>query len=264
MKEYMSDHQVSGKVLPFNPSGEFYFSKGLDSFHKYDFEQARKYLSRALEFEPKHPVITCHLAIVLAEMGEYEQSNELLHKILYELNAYMYECHYFMANNYAYLGMYNKAIKHIKFYLQDAPNGQYARDARELLEVISLESEDFTTSYFETDDLTTEDEIITRQEKSRKLLEQGKTEEAIVLLEEMIKDYPTFWPAHNNLALAYFYEGAIEKAQRIIDRVLEESPGNLHAICNLTVFYFYQGKDIEPYVDMLKKLSQSPVIIVSN
>ena len=34
----------------------------------------------------------------------------------------------------------------------------------------------------------------------------------------LIKDYPEYWSAYNNLALAYFYLGKIEKADNILDR----------------------------------------------
>ena len=242
-----------GNILLFNPSGEFYFTKGIEAFQRNNFSQAKKYLTRAWYFEPNEPVIACQLAIVLAEIGEYNRSNEILYQVLQEIDQYMYECHYFLANNFAYLGMYKEASEHAKHYLKYMPNGEYVNDTKDLLEVISLEADDIKTTCL-SNDIQEEDEIITRQEQSRKLLEEGKFSEAITLLKEMIKDYPTFWPAYNNMALANYYEGNVEKAINYLDQVLEENPGNLHALCNLTAFRFYQGKDINENVAALKKI----------
>ena len=44
-------------------------------------------------------------------------------------------------------------------------------------------------------------------------MESGDFKEAIELLESIITDYPEFWAAYNNLALAYFYIGETEQSK---------------------------------------------------
>ena len=134
-------------------------------------------------------MIACQLAIVHAELGEYDRSNEILYKVLHEIEPYMYDCHYFLANNYAYIGMYTEAIEHANMYLKLMPNGEYVNDVKELLEVISFEADDIRSTILSIDE-PYEEEIITRQEQSKKLLEQGKFEEAIEKFSEMIVDFP--------------------------------------------------------------------------
>ena len=51
-----------------------------------------------------------------------------------------------------------------------------------------------------------------KQEQARDLLESGHFPKAVKLLKAVIKDYPEYWSAYNNLALAYFYLGEVEKA----------------------------------------------------
>lgn len=250
----VSNNHIDGNILMFNPSGEFFFSKGIAAFERNDLVKAKKYLARAWKFEPTEPIIACQLAIVLTEMGEYDSSNKILLKVLSEIDPYMVECHYFLANNYAYIGNYMEAKKHVKQYLKSAPNGEYTSDAQELLEIISLEADEIKTTCLTENHMEYEDELIERQEHSRKLMEDGDFDGAVPLLEQMIREYPNFWPAFNNLALAYFYQGKSKESVEILQRVLEENPGNLHALCNLSVLDFYKGKNVKPLLDILKKV----------
>ncbi|MGX1402059.1 tetratricopeptide (TPR) repeat protein [Bradyrhizobium japonicum] len=88
------------------------------------------------------------------------------------------------------------------------------------------------------------------------MLESGYFSKAIELLKDVIKEYPEYWSAYNNLALAYFYLGKTEKAEDILNQVLKLNPGNLHALCNKTVFAHYQGQDnyVLQMLEPLKKI----------
>lgn len=239
-----------GKLLSFVPTGEYYFTKGLKAYHRRDFIKAKKYLGRAIQLEPGEPMITCQLAIVSTELGEFENSNRLLHHVLEELDPDMAECHYFLANNYAHLGFFKDAYHHSKLYLQLDPEGDFSEDAEDLLDVLSLESDEFDEEPYEQDDL------IFKQEQARELLESGYFPKAIELLKDVVQEYPEYWSAYNNLALAYFYLGKVEKAEAILDDVLVRNPGNLHALCNRLVFAHYQGQtnSVNGMLQSLKKI----------
>ena len=75
-------------------------------------------------------------------------------------------------------------------------------------------------------------------------------------MEKTVENHPEFWPAYNNLALAYYYKGKTKKAAEIIDTVLNKNPGNLHALCNLAVFLFYerQTEELESLLSALEKV----------
>ena len=240
----------TGKILSFVPTGEYYFTKGLKAYHRRDFIKAKKYLGRAIQLEPGEPMITCQLAIVSTELGEFENSNRLLHLILEELDPEMAECHYFLANNYAHLGFFKDAYHHAQLYLQLDPEGDFSNDTEDLLELLTFESDGLEGDWYEQDDL------IVKQEQARDLLESGYFPKAIELLKDVVKEYPEYWSAYNNLALAYFYLGKAEKAESILDDVLERNPGNLHALCNRLVFAHYQGKlkNAANLLESLKKI----------
>jgi tetratricopeptide (TPR) repeat protein len=239
-----------GKVLSFLPTGEYYFTKGLKAYHRRDLMKAKKYLQRAMQLEPGEPMITCQLAIIGAELGEYENSNRLLHLILEELNEEMADCHYFLANNYAHMGFFKDAFQHAKLYLELEPNGDFIEDTEDLLELLTMESDEFDEELYEQDDL------IVKQEQAREHLESGYFQKAIELLNSVINEYPEYWSAYNNLALAYFYLGESKKAEKILMDVLDRNPGNLHALCNLLVFahYLKKTKKAKRLIDTLKRV----------
>jgi tetratricopeptide (TPR) repeat protein len=228
--------QPKGKLLSFIPTGEYYFSKGIKAYHRRDFHKSKKYLQRAMHLEPNEPMIICQLAIVCTEMGEYQHSNRLLHMILEEIDSDMVECHYFLANNYAHIGYFKDAHHHATLYIDLNIDGEFIEDAEDLLDLLSLEQEDFEEGFFEEDDL------IIKQEKATDLIENRQFSEAVVLLKEVIEQYPEYWSAYNNLALAYYHLDEKQKAYEILESVLELNPGNLHALCNKLLFAFAENR----------------------
>ncbi|WP_077214741.1 tetratricopeptide repeat protein [Bacillus dakarensis] len=245
-----------GTLLPFIPTGEYYFSKGLKSYQRRDFHKAKKYLERAMQLEPGEPMIACQLAIVFTELGQYKESNDILRMILEEWDEDMVECHYFLANNFAHMGMFKDAYHHATLYMELGDDGEFAEETEDLIELLMLEADDI-----EDDDLYEADDLISMQEEARELLENGHFLKAVDLLENVIQDFPEYWSAYNNLALAYFYLGETKKAKNILNEVLKKNPGNLHALCNKTVFAQYKNdhETVSVMKETLKKIK--PLLI---
>lgn len=246
------------KIFSFIPTAEYYFSKGVKAYQRRDFHKAKKYFLRALQLEPGEPMISCQLAVLHTEMGEYQQSNRLLHSILDELDEELFECHYFLANNYAHLGLFKDAYHHASLYLQLEPFGEFFEDTEDLLEVLTLEAEEV-----DDDDFYEHDDLIVQQEQARNLLESGHFPKAIEALNSIIENYPEYWSAYNNLALAYFYLGESEKAFEILNDVLQKNPGNLHAMCNRLVFAYYQ-QDIDEVHHLKEVLGKIKPLLVDH
>ncbi|CAM4143550.1 tetratricopeptide repeat protein [Lederbergia lenta] len=226
-------------IFPFVPTGEYYYHKGIKAYDRYDIKKAKKYLIRAWELEPDEPMIACQLALIYTDDAEYAESNELLHTVLKDLDERMTECHYFLANNYAHLGLFTEAYKHAHLYLDLDQTGEFAEDTEELLALMGINEDE------NIDELEEQELMANQQEAARQLLEAGNFMQAIEMLEEAVETHPEFWPAYNNLALAYFYEGETGKAFGILEKVLDQNPGNLHALCNLVIFLYYERKDEE-------------------
>lgn len=244
----LSKQQQKAQIVPFLQDGQYYYNKGLKAYREQNFQKASKYLQRAVELDPKDSIKLSQLATIYTDMGNYSQSNELLLTILDEVDKDLTECHYFMANNYAHLGLFQEAYKCATEYANKEPFGEFIEENEDLIDLLTMEDDG------EDPFLKDPDDLILKQDAAKTLLENSQFDDAILLLEEIVVEYPEFWSAHNNLSLAYFYVGEVDKAKEYLHIVLEQNPGNLHAYCNLLVFHYYERQD-EKVAELAKTLS---------
>lgn len=220
-----------GRLIPFTQNAEYFFQRALTHYHQNNLYKAKKFLLRAIKIDNGEPSYICQLAAVLAEMGEFVESNEWLYYVLNEVDPTLTECYFFLANNYAYLGQFEKAEEEALYYLELDPEGDFVEEAEDLLYFIGSEiPKDFQ-----------ENAIIRQHTEAKKKMEEGQFSEAIELFLIMIREHPKFWAAYNNLALAYFYANEKQLALSTLELVLTKNPGNLHALCNLALFYRFLG-----------------------
>ncbi|MFX3616750.1 MAG: tetratricopeptide repeat protein [Sporolactobacillus sp.] len=223
------------KIIPFHPTAEYFFQKGMNWYQKGELDRASKYLGRALKIKPNDVEFLCQQAAILSEMEEYEHSIELLQRVVYEIDSRMTECHFFMANNYAYLGDFDSALQEIHSYMTLDPNGAFMDEARELFEMLSEEMEEMVR-------IDNEPDYIRVHEKGRMALEHGHFEEAIRFFKRVIQAEPDFLAARNNLSVAYFSMGETAVALNTAKEILNRDPGNIHTLCNLATFYYQIGE----------------------
>ncbi|MCL6615713.1 MAG: tetratricopeptide repeat protein, partial [Anoxybacillus ayderensis] len=159
-----------GKVIPFIQDGTYFFNKGLACYRRRDLHKAKAYLQRAVQLEPEQSTFACQLAIVLSELGEYAQSNEWLLRVI-ERDDDLTECFYFLANNYAHLGLFGEAAKYAEQYMEREPDGEFAEYTLDLLDILTIEQDD--------DEWLNYDDMLMKQEQARTLLEKGEFQEAI-------------------------------------------------------------------------------------
>lgn len=243
------DHQQQTKrrhresnVIPFRLDAAFFFERAVRQLDRHDLQSALKYFRKAAEYEPDNPVNHCNLAGVLSELGSFEESNKILQEVLQSIDPHMHECYFYMANNWANLGDYTKAEEHAARYLELDPNGEFADDAHEMLDILIQE---FGGGDVLRQRMEEKEEERREQDVARVLLEQGKFMEATSYLEKTIQQHPELIAPRNNLSLAYYYLGELDTAVEIAQEVLRIDASNLHARCNLAVFFQHQGKKKE-------------------
>ncbi|WP_347548825.1 tetratricopeptide repeat protein [Pseudalkalibacillus hwajinpoensis] len=239
-KELHASSEMKGRLIPFVQNGDYFFKKAMRAYQQRNLDKARQHLERAVKLAPEEVDYICQLAAVLAELGEYEASNEWLTFVLDDLDPDFYECYFYLANNYAHMGLFKQTEEYARAYLEKEPDGEFIEDAEELVDLILFEkSEDMP------EEIDEEEKLIQEHEEARKAIETGRFAEAIELLEHMTNGYPEFWPAYNNLALAYFYNEQYEEAIEVLDVVLTKNEGNLNAVCNLALFYDFLGQHVK-------------------
>ncbi|WP_368503328.1 tetratricopeptide repeat protein [Alkalihalophilus sp. As8PL] len=250
------NEQENRNVVPFYRSGDYFFHRGIIAYRKNHLKRAVKLFERAVKLTDKEPVFHVQLAAVLSEIGQYERSNDILSMVLAKHGDVQSECYFFMANNYAYLGLFEKAEEAAKRYMVLTPGGEFFRDAGDLLELMQVEQNEKDEDEEEWDELDlSSDEYIIEHDRARTLLKKGKPEEAIPILQHIIEEHPTCWAAHNHLAEALFRLGD-DSAFEISQNVLEEDEGNLFALCNLAVFFTLQQEKEKaaPFINAIKRI----------
>ncbi|MED1171827.1 tetratricopeptide repeat protein [Bacillus inaquosorum] len=248
MGKHTSEHKNHAQIVQLLQDGQYFFHKGLKAYKERNLKRASKLIQRAVHLEPEDSEMLSQLAVIYSEMGQYQESNDLLDYIMANLEAEMPECHYFKANNFAHLGLFQEAYKEAAAYSDADPDGEFAEENESLLELLDLGDGGPEDSLYD------QDELLMKQDRAKSLLESGQLAEAVAALEEITADYPELWSAYNNLALAYFYSGNIVKAKQTAYQVLSHNEGNLHALCNLLVFYYYERED-EKVAELSDRLS---------
>ncbi|MCT8140206.1 tetratricopeptide repeat protein [Anaerobacillus sp. CMMVII] len=191
----------------------YFYNKGIEAFRLQNLIKAQQYLERAVSLDPKEPAFYCQLAIILADLGDLHRSNDCLIKIVDEhLADEMPECHFFLANNYANLGLFEHARKEALLYLDKDPDGEFLEDTEDLLELLQ-----------EEDDLFAEAEtMLIRYELAAHELKKQNYDKAILYFNDLLKENPEYWMAHIRLAEAYYLKGNSNKAIDILNSVLQK------------------------------------------
>lgn len=233
-------------MISFIPDGEFYYKKAIQAMQREQFTQAHKYLKRATELSPDDPLILMQYGVLVMEEGRFLEAQEILQEA-YLLDENTSEIVFYLAEVHAHLNLLTEAKAYAEKYLRMDIDGPFKDDAEEIIDFVEQNN-----PFGEMED----SEVYLLQEEARGFMESGDFNKAIELLEAIVTDYPEYWAAYNNLALAYFYVGRTKEAYDILIDVLADNKGNLHALCNLAVFYYYEKKeqDLTALLELLVKI----------
>ncbi|ECQ6354125.1 hypothetical protein F0002_11520 [Listeria innocua] len=233
------DKKTSAKIYPFYPNGQFYFERGVEAFREQRIKEAIRYLVRASELEPGEPVILCQLAICYTEIGQFHKSNQLLREIMEKRLGNMEYCYYFIANNFAYMKDYRRALQYASRYLEIAADGDYAEEAKDLIEVL-LEETPFGET-IENGFSKLEQEFYSYKKEINRYLAEEDSASACDILKKVIDEKPNFWPAYNQLAALYFEQLKEAEGVKVLSALISRNPGNLLGLCDLFIYHFYKG-----------------------
>lgn len=245
-------HKRKSNIVPMKVDASFYCERAIKSLNRLKYKKAVRYFHKAIELEPENATFYCNLAGVLAEMEKFDESNRLLWHVLEKIDPSMFECYFYLSSNYANLLDFDLAEQYAMKYLEKCADGEWANEAEDLLDFISLELQRAPLDSNKEEDL----EVSVLHDRARYHLEEGRFNEAKELLESITIDHPDFYAARNNLALCYYYMGFFGDAMETVEEVLKDDPFNVHALCNLAVFYYHLNHpDLKEIVGALRKLA---------
>jgi len=145
------------------------------------------------------------------------------------------------------------ALRTFKEALRRWPNHEGAAKAREALpriEEIMREQAAHLPSLNEKQAL----DLMVQHDELRCCLAHSEYYQGRQVAEKLLKRYPDFVPALNNLSQIHAVEGKVDLAIQTSLKVLEHEPENIHALSNLTRLYFLSGRTAEAsqYAALLK------------
>jgi len=136
------------------------------------------------------------------------------------------------------------AYRTFQEFLRKWPNHEQAAGVTKLLPDLDKVLNEALTDLNLSQTLSPESKLdfASKHEEAQVLMEAGEFERGKRLAEALLKQYPQFTPALNNLSLIEWLEDNLPAAIEASQKVLEQEPENIHALSNLTRFLFMQGK----------------------
>ena len=227
----------TGRVLPFQKSGEMYFRQALAKADNHDLPGACASYQLALFQEPENPDYILGLAEMLTGMGRFDDSNRVLFSCLPSHRKRPAECYFGMGCNFYGLMEYANAQSALERYLDMDPEGAFIYDAYDMLDALEEYREGSVSE-------VTALQKTRSLEKARQLVGESRFKEAAAILEKELEDRPDHVEARCDLALVRYCMQDKQSAMAELDRVIEKAPGNVQAHC--TKALFLQGEnDIE-------------------
>lgn len=248
----------TGKVIPFSQNATFYMKRGAKELEKNDLIAAVHKYREAYERAPEDAEIAVALAEILSQMQRFEESNRILFRLLADRDDAPPECHFGLACNYFGLQDYDRAADSLEDYLELEPDGEFAADAEDFLDLIDDDDAMFESTGLRGDD-DYEDNAVTHF--ARSLLASGEVGYAVEELERRYQQTPKSLKIREQLAVAYFVANRREEAKQIADGILAEDAGNVLAGSTLALGEIEEGKRdaaLARLDEMLKRRALEP------
>lgn len=229
-------NELQNKVLSFHQPASFFIKKAEKHIDAGNFIEALQLYRKALGVEPDNVEYLLSIAQIYSEMGLYAESNDVLLKIARFGNTPT-ECLFALGCNYMGMKNYELADEAFEQYLAIDPDGEFAEDIDDIFDMMDEEEEEEGILQDVSRQL-----LMDEAYEGKQHLDKGNYKAAIEHLENVINRDSLMYPAMNNLALSYFFDGQKSRAIEMSKKVLEAQPNNLHACCNLAFFYSDMGE----------------------
>lgn len=192
----------SGDVVPFARSTDYWHRRAMDNRRSRRFPEAVELLRRAAQQAPDNVDIQMDLAETLSEMECFEQSSRLLYQLL-SRDPGLAECYYGLACNHYGLQKNDEALDALSHYLYLDPEGPYALDAQDMIDMLAEEDRPATSR---------RGELLVR--RGLKAFQDEKPRQATQLLEKALRLSRYDARVRTMLSLSLLSEGRAKEALR--------------------------------------------------
>jgi len=116
------------------------FNLGLVRVERKDYADAIAQLNQAIVIDSTRPVARLWLGVALLESGDMASAERELTKALLMGGAECIAAHYHLARIFLSRGDTPEALRSIRAYLDEAPKGEYAKEAKEVVKKLTAEA----------------------------------------------------------------------------------------------------------------------------
>ncbi len=212
--------------------------RGAKELEKNDLIAAIAKYREAYERAPEDAEIAIALAEILSQMQRFEESNRILFRLLADREDTPAECHFGLACNYFGMQDYDRAADSLEDYLELEPDGEFAADAEDFLDLIDDDDAMFETTGLRSDD-DYEDNAVNHF--ARSLLASGEANYAVEELEHRLSQTPDSLKIKEQLAIAYFVANRRDDAKKLANELIAGDATNVLANSTLALAEIEDG-----------------------
>ncbi|MBN1875026.1 MAG: tetratricopeptide repeat protein [Anaerolineae bacterium] len=219
------------------------------------WEQARDRLVDLDRRYSNHPEILTLLVNVYYELQNIELYQHTLERLV-KADPDNVEAMYGLAGAYLNMNRPVLALQMFRTSVERWPDAPQAANAHKAI----LQLEEAMPQLFSELGMEPTPEawaLATRHEEMQVCLAQEDYSQVRQIAQRILRQYPHFAPAHNNLSLAYWLEGRLARAIETAEEVLTYEPYNVHALANLVHFLCLEGRR-EEALAYAERLRTSP------
>lgn len=215
----MTQRTDGGRIVPFPSSPAYVRRKALENRREGRLLEAMDLFRRAMELDPSDDATPLDLAELLSEVGCFEQSNQVLYRLL-SRSCQVPEAYYGLAANHLQLMNREEAMDSAANYLALEPEGIYSEEAQDMIDSL-LEAERPQAS--------ARQQVLLRQGIRAK--QRGERDKAAAAFERALRASRYAPGMRCVLGLFHLEEGRPQRALQEANRALKADPGRLQARC---------------------------------
>jgi tetratricopeptide (TPR) repeat protein len=242
--------QDRDNILSFDQGAGFYLRTGRRQAEAGNLIRALSHLRMAYEKDPDNGEITIALAEILNRMQRFEESIAVLMS-MGRLETLPPDGIFGMASNFIAMEEFGPARMCLECYLHSDPNGAYAADAADYLELMNDTPEmNWQLGLDEGEDM----DLIAHIHYAKTLHVSGRDREALRHLQDLEERYPKSLWLQMEIALSEYCIEEYEACEQRLFNILKEDRSYVRAKCLLALLRRGEGKKREAQ-EMLRSVS---------
>ena len=233
--------QDRDNILSFDQGAGFYLRTGRRQAEAGNLIRALSHLRMAYEKDPDNGEITIALAEILNRMQRFEESIAVLMS-MGRLETLPPDGIFGMASNFIAMEEFGPARMCLECYLHSDPNGAYAADAADYLELMDDTPEmNWQLGLDEGEDM----DLIAHIHYAKTLHVSGRDREALRHLQDLEERYPKSLWLQMEIALSEYCIEEYEACEQRLFNILKEDRSYVRAKCLLALLRRGEGKKRE-------------------